>query len=234
MNDKTKGSTPGLSRTNSIDTSLHPTTSPATAVTSAHLFGESEKVNKPQPPRLPEKDEESGLTPSPGPAAPDAPDAPDDAVTYPEGGLQAWLVVFGSFCGLLTALGIMNTLGTFQAYLATHQLSEYSESQIGWIFSIYSFLAFFGGVQIGPFFDAKGPRLLVLAGSVLTALSMLLLGVCTEYWHFILVFGVVGGLGTSLIFTPAISSIGHWFQVKRGNATGIAATGGALGGIIFP
>ena len=28
-----------------------------------------------------------------------------------------------------------------------------------------------------------------------------------------LVFGVLGGVGTSLIFTPAISAIGHWFYV---------------------
>lgn len=55
-----------------------------------------------------------------------------------------------------------------------------------------------------------------------------------EYWHFMLVFGVLGGLGTSLIFTPAISSIGHFFLEKRGNATGIAAAGGSLGGVIFP
>jgi MFS family permease len=49
-----------------------------------------------------------------------------------------------------------------------------------------------------------------------------------------LVFGVLGGVGTSLIFTPAISAIGHWFYVKRANATGIAAAGGSVGGIIFP
>lgn len=153
---------------------------------------------------------------------------------YPEGGLQAWLVVFGSFCGLLAALGIMNTIGVYQSYIAEHQLSNYSESTIGWISSIYVFLSFGGGLIIGPIFDIYGPRLLVLVGSVCIMLCMMLLGVCTEYWHFILVFGIVGGAGTSLIFTPAIASIGHWFYAKRGNATGLAATGGAVGGVIFP
>jgi MFS family permease len=50
----------------------------------------------------------------------------------------------------------------------------------------------------------------------------------------VLVFGVLGGVGTSLIFTCAFAAIGHFFLVKRGNATGIAAAGGSLGGIIFP
>lgn len=42
------------------------------------------------------------------------------------------------------------------------------------------------------------------------------------------------GLGTSLIFTPAVASIGHWFLVDRGYAMGLATTGGSVGGIIFP
>ena len=60
---------------------------------------------------------------------------------YPEGGLQAWLVVFGSWRVLCVSLGLMNTLGIFQAYISTHQLSTYSEGTIGWIFSIYTFMA---------------------------------------------------------------------------------------------
>jgi MFS family permease len=41
-------------------------------------------------------------------------------------------------------------------------------------------------------------------------------------------------VGTSLIFTPAISSVGHFFLSRRALATGIAAAGGATGGVIFP
>ena len=92
--------------------------------------------------------------------------SPASEHSYPEGGIQAWLVVFGSFTGMTAGFGLMNTVGTFQAYLSTHQLADYSPSLVGWIFSIYIFLAFFCGVQIGPIFDAKGPRWLVLAGSV--------------------------------------------------------------------
>jgi hypothetical protein len=40
-----------------------------------------------------------------------------DGNIYPEGGLRAYLVVFGSFCGLLAALGIMNTVGLYQVCL---------------------------------------------------------------------------------------------------------------------
>ncbi|PVI06648.1 MFS general substrate transporter [Periconia macrospinosa] len=153
---------------------------------------------------------------------------------YPEGGLAAWLVVLGSFSGMLAAFGMMNTVGIFQQYLSEHQLKDYDEFTIGWIFSVYVFLSFFCGIQIGPVFDAHGPRLLILAGSVCICASMLLLGLCTQYFHFLLTFGVLGGIGTSLIFTPALSAISHFFLLKRGNATGLAAAGGSLGGVIFP
>jgi len=158
----------------------------------------------------------------------------NDEVTYPEGGLGAWSVVLGSFMGLVAALGMMNTVGVYHAYIAEHQLANYSESSISWIFSMYVFLSFFCGLQIGPIFDAHGPKLLVIAGSILLCASMFLLGLCTLYWHFFLVFGVLGGLGTSLIFTPAFAAVSHFFLEGRGNATGIAAAGGSLGGVIFP
>jgi MFS family permease len=154
--------------------------------------------------------------------------------TYPEGGLDAWLCVLGSFCGLMAALGLMNSIGTYQAYLSTHQLSTQSESAIGWIFGVYAFLSFFCGIQIGPIFDAKGPRYLVLSGSILLLATYLLLGICTAYYHFLLVFGVMGGLGTSLVFTPSVAAVGHFFLAKRGQCTGLACVGGSLAGIVYP
>lgn len=44
----------------------------------------------------------------------------------------------------------------------------------------------------------------------------------------------MNGIGGCLINTPCVASIGHFFLVKRANATGIAMTAGSIGGIIFP
>ncbi|KAL8923077.1 MAG: hypothetical protein Q9172_003287 [Xanthocarpia lactea] len=154
--------------------------------------------------------------------------------TFPEGGLRAWLVVLGSFSGMLASFGLMNTVGTFQAYLSTHQLVNESPSAVGWIFGIYIFLAFGCGLQIGPIFDRKGPRWLVVGGTVCLVVSMIGVSQSTRFWHFILTFSILGGVGTSLIFTPAVGAIAHFFSRRRGAATGLAATGGSFGGIIFP
>ncbi|KAI1258981.1 major facilitator superfamily transporter [Xylariaceae sp. FL1019] len=154
--------------------------------------------------------------------------------TYPEGGKEAWLVVFGSCCGLIASLGLVNTNGTFQAYISKHQLADYSESTIGWIFGLNTALCFFCGVYIGPLFDKYGPRWLIGPGSILIIAGIMLFSVCTEYWHFITVYSIVLGLADSLLFTPSIAAIGHFFRERRGIASGVASTGGGIGGIVFP
>ncbi|KAF3050793.1 hypothetical protein E8E11_010781 [Didymella keratinophila] len=158
----------------------------------------------------------------------------EEETSYPEGGLEAWLVVFGSFCGMLSCYGYMNSISTYQAYLSTDQLRHYSDSSTGWIFSTYIALTFLCGIFVGPIFDSQGSRVLVLVGSALMILSIMLIGVCTEYYQFLIVFGILGGVGTSLVVTPATTAIGHFFMTARGYATGIACTGGSVGGVIFP
>lgn len=171
-----------------------------------------------------------GLEPKPPQGTTDS-DCDED---YPEGGTQGWLCVFGSFMALVGSLGLVNSTGTFQAYLESHQLRQHGSGQTGWIFGLFTFLTFFCGIQIGPIFDARGPRLLVFLGSILVMVMMVGIGFCHEYWQFILTIGVAGGIGTSFIFTPSIAAVGHFFHKKRGLATGIAASGGSIGGVIIP
>ncbi|KAF5138296.1 putative transporter MCH4 [Metarhizium anisopliae] len=154
--------------------------------------------------------------------------------SFPEGGMRAWLVVLGAWFALMSAMGLMNTIAIFQAYTLSHQLKGHSEGTVGWIFSLYTFLAFFCGVYIGPVFDKYGPRWLVIAGCITTVTGVVCMSFCKELWQFILSFGVLCGVGTSLLFTPCIAAVGHWFRRRRGFATGMASTAGGIGGIIFP
>ncbi|KAK7972937.1 Riboflavin transporter MCH5 [Apiospora saccharicola] len=148
--------------------------------------------------------------------------------TYPEGGLAAWLVVFGCCCGLFAAAGIMNSIATFQTYVTIHQLSAHDEGTIGWIFSVYTFLVFFCGIYIGPVFDKYGPRWLVLVGGVGLVLGIMLTSICTSnLWlperHLDLA-----------ALHPCFTAVGHFFRARRGMATGLASTGGGFGGVVFP
>ncbi|OTA69331.1 MFS general substrate transporter [Hypoxylon sp. EC38] len=167
------------------------------------------------------------------PSSSDGEDSEDDA-DFPEGGLKAWLVVFGSFCAMISVYGIINSAAVFESYFSTNQLAGYDSSTIGWIFSVYLFIVFFFGIQVGPIFDRYGPRLSVLAGSLLVVASQLLLGLCEQYYQILLTYSILGGLGGALLNVPAYGVIAHFFKRRRGLATGIAATAGSVGGIVFP
>lgn len=102
-----------------------------------------------------------------------------DEVTYPEGGLRAWLVVLGAWSGLAASLGVYNSTGVIEAYLSRELLPHESPSTIGWIFGVYAFMTWFCGAQVGPTFDAKGPRGLLIAGSLCTLVGVFALSFST-------------------------------------------------------
>jgi hypothetical protein len=88
-------------------------------------------------------------------------------VTYPEfSSPRSLLLLFGSFAGMTASFGTMNTIGVFQAYISTHQLKAYTPGQVGWIFSMYIFLSFAGGIVVGGVFDRWGTKWAVLGGTV--------------------------------------------------------------------
>ena len=81
-------------------------------------------------------------------------DEPESAFeAYPDGGWKAYSVLLGAWCALLPPSGILNSIGSLQAHLHSDQLKGYTESEIGWIFSVFAFLFFFGGIQAGQCFQ---------------------------------------------------------------------------------
>lgn len=88
--------------------------------------------------------EKGGLEPKPaGPPGGFPPGmAPSD---FPDGGLKAWLVVLGGWCGLFCTFGLVNCIGVFEAYYFHGPLSQYSESTISWIMGMQVWgMTFFG------------------------------------------------------------------------------------------
>ena len=62
---------------------------------------------------------------------------------------------------------------------------------------------------------------------------MMLISLCTEFYHFILCQGVLLGVSAGLIYAPAFSVVGQYFYVKRPLAMSLASTGSPIGGIIY-
>ncbi|KXG49362.1 Major facilitator superfamily domain, general substrate transporter [Penicillium griseofulvum] len=71
--------------------------------------------------------------------------------------------------------GLKACLGALQPWTSTHQLKDYSESSIGWIYGTYTFFLFLGGAQFGAILDSHGPLYVVLPGSIGIVLSLIFL-----------------------------------------------------------
>ncbi|KAL7664025.1 Major facilitator superfamily (MFS) profile domain-containing protein [[Candida] zeylanoides] len=158
----------------------------------------------------------------------------EDETFFPDGGLQAYLVLAGSFIGLIANFGMLNSVGVIQTYISIHQLEHVKTSTVSWIFSIYFALSFFGGIVVGPFFDARGAQIPLAAGLVLIFGGFMATANCNHVWQFIMALSVCVALGNTLCITPLVGVVSHWFYSRRGRAIGFATTGGSVGGIIIP
>ncbi|KAJ5912950.1 MFS general substrate transporter [Penicillium tannophilum] len=153
---------------------------------------------------------------------------------FPDGGLRSWSVIIGSFLLLMSTYGLMNSTGVLQSYFATHQLSSYSTSAVGWIPGVYLFFGLGLSAQVGSMFDRYGPTGILIAGTGCYVAGLLLLAECRLYWHFILTMGVLTGTGSALLSTVALAAVPHWFDRRVGLAMGTAMAGGGAGGVVFP
>ena len=57
---------------------------------------------------------------------------------------------------------------------------------------------------------------------------------CDQFWQLFLAQGLCMGLGCGLMFCPVLSLMETYFARHRSLAVGLAATGSATGGLIFP
>ncbi|KAE8150439.1 major facilitator superfamily domain-containing protein [Aspergillus avenaceus] len=172
--------------------------------------------------------EKTGASAQTGPP-PGAPPGPP-----PDGGLRAWMVVLGAFCGLFVSFGWINCIGVFLDYYKTHQLSDLPTSTVTWITSLEIFMMFFGGPIVGVFFDNFGPRWILIAGTFFHVFGLMMVSISKEYYQFILAQGVCSPIGTSALFHGCLTSVNTWFRERRALALGVTMTGSSVGGVIFP
>ncbi len=88
----------------------------------------------------------------------------------------------------------------------------------------------------GFLIDRFGPRLLLSVGGVVTGSSWILAARAASVPQLYLTYGLLGGIGTGIVYVGVISHMVQWFPDRRGFATGIVAAGYGIGAILttFP
>jgi OFA family oxalate/formate antiporter-like MFS transporter len=151
----------------------------------------------------------------------------------------------GPFYGWLI-VGVIFLGGVFNSGLSLWGIGIFikpMEADLGWsratFFAALSLRGILAGLMspfVGPLLDSqRGPRLLLLAGSVLLGASIAALALVQEVWQFYLLFGVFGAL--SLIASS--QSVGEvvlpkWFIRRRGRAMAISSMSTPLSGMFMP
>jgi OFA family oxalate/formate antiporter-like MFS transporter len=97
---------------------------------------------------------------------------------------------------------------------------------------VQTFLSPFQGFLVDKF----GPRLLLSAGGAVTGLSWVLAARVTTLTGLYLTYGLLGGIGTGIVYVGVIGHMVQWFPDRRGFATGIVAAGYGMGALLttFP
>jgi MFS transporter, OFA family, oxalate/formate antiporter len=94
---------------------------------------------------------------------------------------------------------------------------------------------FFSPFQ-GYLVDRFGPRRLIALGGALTGLSWVLAAHAGSLTMLYLTYGLIGGLGTGIVYVGVVGQMVGWFPDRRGFAAGVVAAGYGMGAIVttFP
>ncbi|KEY72233.1 hypothetical protein S7711_00232 [Stachybotrys chartarum IBT 7711] len=152
---------------------------------------------------------------------------------FPEGGWRAWGVAGGTAIVFFCTLGYVNSWGLYQAYYMQNQLSNQDPSSIAWIGSLQFWLIFSAGLLGGPLFDRYGAKVMI-PGAFMHVLCIMITSISSEYWHFMVVQGVIGGFANGMTLSPAIAATPQYFNKRRGAAMGLSIAGSSIGGVVFP
>ncbi|KAJ3627286.1 hypothetical protein MTP99_014676 [Tenebrio molitor] len=156
----------------------------------------------------------------------------DTTITVPPDGGWGWIVVLGSFLCNFVADGAIYTFGIFLDDISRTYHTKPTVVAIG--NSLMTGFYYFSGPITCALVNRLGFQVTGFLGGVIAAIAFMFSTMTTSISGFLVVFGVIGGFGFSLVYVPSVVVIGFYFERWRALATSIAVTGSAAGIIGFP
>lgn len=139
-----------------------------------------------------------------------------------------WIIVLITFAALALTFSARSSVGVMMTIW---------EQELGWARALSSTgsslvlaMMAIGSPFAGNLMDRFGPCYVLAGGLAMLGAGVLLTSFVTEPWQFLVLFGLVGGLGFSAVSLPLVSTaIAVYFTIRRGLATGIALSGSTGG-----
>jgi MFS family permease len=148
--------------------------------------------------------------------------------TKSQGIYYGWIIVAVGLVSMAFWYGIRSSFSIF--YVALLEDFPWSRGESAGVQSMslitYTILA----PLVGGLIDRFGPRRVIVPGILVLSSGLILCGSIETLTQFYIFYGVVAGAGITCIAIVSYSAIlAHWFEKKRGLASGIAVSGMGLG-----
>lgn len=150
-------------------------------------------------------------------------------VVPPDGGFRAWVVMICCFLVNGIIFGIINTFGILFVRLKADMEEAGEEdvaSKCALIGSLTIGTTFFLSFLVGILADLLGLRCTALLGALLASLGMGLSATFPRSYPILLTcYGLMFGAGSSLVYTPSLTILGHYFSKRLGLVNGLVTAG---------
>jgi len=134
-----------------------------------------------------------------------------------------WIIVAAGGVLGCVAIGGLFSLPVFLRPIA--QDTGWSTTGISTAMTLAFVALALGSIGWGYLSDRVGPRVVVLAGSLLLTAGLALASLATSLVAFQLLFGVVVGISAAAIFAPLMACVTGWFDTRRSLAVSLVSAG---------
>ena len=146
-------------------------------------------------------------------------------------GFYGYTIAASVFLVYLLLGGIYYSLSVLAPIMAEDL--GWSATAFGAAFSIFALVAGLSSPLIGAFVVRFGPRLAIMVGSCLAALSLVLFSTTNAIWQ-LYASAILMGFGMGLGAVLSVQQlVGNWFVARRSLFLGLVLTGAGLGGLVM-
>ncbi|MGL5066821.1 MAG: MFS transporter [Sarcina sp.] len=147
--------------------------------------------------------------------------------------LTGWLIVVG--CMLIQAVPFSvasNIQPQFMDYVVNGE--GFTVAGFSLIFTISTIIGAIASPMIGKMYSKYNPKILLIAGAILSGLGFMSFGLASSLWQFYIIGGITQ-IGTAVISSIGVPLlINSWFAEEvKGKALGLTFAGGAFGNMFL-
>lgn len=145
---------------------------------------------------------------------------------------KRYFIVLGACMTQFMVIGLLFSFGLF---------FKVFEEEFGWSRALVSsgtalamFMMGVLAIPVGRLGDRFGPRIVLTVSGALFGFGFAMISQISQPWHLLALLGLFVGLGMATHDVITLSTIGRWFERRRGIMTGIVKTGTAAGQVALP